>query len=303
MLSYLAAMNSGTRTIGGVEVHTAGSGPPVVLLHANGGDHHDFDAVRAELASRTTVHAIDWPGHGDSAPIPEPSACGFAELLPTVLEELGDGPSILIGNSVGGFAALRAAARRPDLVRAVVLVNRGGFTPRWPTTFFACRLFGSERVAPVAMRVLPRLYLRRRTSAVDSIRSAEATASRDPQKVRTFARIWRSFTDRGHDARKDARRIRVPVLLIWGTRDPILPWWIDGRRARRALGEPQVVTLPCGHLPNTPRVHRTGFSSYMRAKNSSTGSPDWRMIDRSVPGASSRCSGTMMVRCDLRSFT
>lgn len=247
MVMYSDAMAPATRIIEGVAVHTIGSGPPIVLLHANGGDHHDFDAVSAELASRATVHAIDWPGHGVGSPSAEPSACGFARLLPNVVEQIVDGPSVLIGNSVGGFAALRAAASRPDLVRALVLVNPGGFTPRWPTTFMACRLFGSERVAPVAMRVLPRLYLRRRTSAVDSIRASAVTASRDARKVRTFARIWRSFTERGHDARNDARRLRVPVLLIWGTRDPILPWWVDGRRARRALGEPQVVTLPCGH--------------------------------------------------------
>ncbi len=235
------------RLVDGIAVDTRGSGPPVVLLHANGGDHHDFDAIVDDLGRHATVHALDWPGHGASDVIDDPSACGFAELLPGILEQLGEGPFTLIGNSVGGFAALRTAARRPDLVQALVLVNPGGFTPRWPTTFVACRLFGSERVAPVAMRMLPRLYLRRRTPEVGSIRAAAVVASGNPARVRTFARIWRSFTDPEHDARTDARSVDTPVLLIWGTRDPILPWWIDGRRARRMLNRPRVATLPCGH--------------------------------------------------------
>lgn len=261
---YSADMEPTTRNIDGIAIHSLGSGPPVVLLHANGGDHHDFDAVVGDLGRHATVHALDWPGHGTSDSVDDPSACGFAELLPGVLERIGEGPFTLIGNSVGGFAALRTAARRPDLVCALVLVNPGGFTPRWPTTFLACRLFGSERVAPLAMRMLPRIYLRRRTPTVASIRHAAVVASHDAGRVRVFASIWRSFTDPDHDARPDARSVTSPTLVIWGTRDAILPWWVDGPRARRLLDRAQVVTLPCGHqafaeLPERFMAELRGF--------------------------------------------
>ncbi|MEX1218669.1 MAG: alpha/beta hydrolase [Acidimicrobiales bacterium] len=220
-----------TRNIDGVAIHSLGTGPPVVLLHANGGDHHDFDAVSAELGRNATVHSIDWPGYGDSGVVPDPSACGFADLLPEILEQLDDGPFVLVGNSVGGFAALHTAARRPDLVRGLVLVNTGGFTPRLPTTFLACRLFGSPRVAPIAMRLLPRLYLRR-----------------------------------DHDARPDAANCSVPTVLVWGTRDLIFPWRIDSRRARKALPNAQLIKFPCGHqshieMPEAFLAETIGFIS------------------------------------------
>ncbi|MFM7756476.1 MAG: alpha/beta fold hydrolase [Actinomycetota bacterium] len=240
-------MQSETRRIGDIAVHVQGEGPSLVLLHANGGSHHDFAAVIDALASRAKVFAIDWPGHGDSGPSHEPGACSFADLLPILLDGIDEGPYTVIGNSVGGFAALRTAARRPDLVRNVVVINPGGFTPRWPSTFLACTFFGSERVAPVAMRLLPRLYLRRKTAAVQSIRNAAVEASRDANKARVFARIWRSFTDREHDSRADASAIEVPILVFWGTRDPILPWLVDGRRAKRSMRSAQFVMLPCGH--------------------------------------------------------
>jgi pimeloyl-ACP methyl ester carboxylesterase len=38
-------------------------------------------------------------------------------------------------------------------------------------------------------------------------------------------------------------------LLAWGSRDPVLPWWIDGRRARRALPDADVTVFRCGHQP------------------------------------------------------
>lgn len=244
---YPDAMQFDEIRIGDVAVHSAGSGPPVVLLHANGGSHHDFDGVTESIAKHATVYAVDWPGHGDSGVTTEPGACAFADLLPRILERLGRGPYILIGNSVGGFAAIRTAARHPNLVSHLVLVNPGGFTPHWPSTFLACRLVGWERFAPFAMRLLPRMYLRRRTKSVDEIRKASIIASRSKARTKTFARVWRSFTDKDHCALPDASRVDVPALLVWGTQDPVLPWLIDGRRARTSLGHAHVVKLRCGH--------------------------------------------------------
>ena len=246
---YSWGMGSEVKIIGDVAVHFAGSGPSLVLLHANGGSHHDFDAIIDTLVTNAKVFAIDWPGHGDSGDSIEPGACAFAELLPSLLENINEGPYTLVGNSVGAFAAIRTTARRPDLVRNLVVINPGGFTPRWPSTFIFCRLFGSERIAPLAMRLLPRLYLRRNTPAVQVIRRSAVAASKNPMNVRAFAKIWRSFTDRQHDARRDSSSVDVPVLLMWGKRDPILPWLVDGRRARRAFRNARVVTLPCGHQP------------------------------------------------------
>ncbi|MGI9197393.1 MAG: alpha/beta fold hydrolase, partial [Candidatus Nanopelagicales bacterium] len=224
-------------------------GPAIVLLHANGGDHRDFDAIVPALARTRTVYAVDWPGHGDSGPAAEVTACGLADLLPGALEALGDGPFTLVGNSVGGFAALRTAIARPDLVSKLVLVDPGGFTPRTPFMLATCRLFGSEWAAPTVMRQLPRLYLRKATPGVAAVRGRAVTASRSPSQVGTFASIWRSFADPQHDGRTGAERLSVPTLLVWGTRDPVLPWLIAGRRAAKALPGATVVTMPCGHQP------------------------------------------------------
>lgn len=243
-------MPAGTRTVDGVAVHTsgtAGAGPPLVLLHGNGGDHRDFAAVVGRLGEHREVHAVDWPGWGEDAVDDDPTALDYAARLPGVLRALDGGPFVLVGNSVGGFAAIRAAAAAPELVRALVLVDPGGFTPRWPGTVAVCRLIGWRRLAPTMLRVLPRLYLRRTNEWVTALRARAVDRSGDPARVRVFAALWRSFALPDHDARPAARAVTVPTLLVWGRRDPVLPWAIDGRRARRALPRAEVVTFACGH--------------------------------------------------------
>lgn len=246
-------MPTTTRTVEGAAVHTSGEGPPLVLLHANGGDASDFSAIAERLAATNSVHAIDWPGWGAADPDPAPTALGYAALLPRVLDVLALGPAVLLGNSVGGFAAIHTAAARPELVRALVLVDPGGFTARWPGAIAACRAIGSRRLAPTMMRALPRIYLRRDTDPVRAIRAHAVAMSGDPQRVAAFASIWRSFADRDHDARDAAARIKVPTLLAWGRHDPVLPWLTDGRRARHALPRATVTTFSCGHQPFAER--------------------------------------------------
>jgi len=240
-------MQDDVRYVQGVAVHARGEGPGIVLLHANGGDHRDFEAVIPELARTRRVYAIDWPGHGLSEPAAAPTALQFAALLPAILDELCDGPVALIGNSVGGFAALRTAIAHPELVSRLILVNPGGFTPGNVLTRAACRGIASRPMAPLAMRALPWAYLRRRNPGVRAARQRAALASGSRDRVAVFASMWRSFADAGHDARRDVDQLRVPTLLVWGVRDPVLPWLVDGRRAERALAGAQVVRLPCGH--------------------------------------------------------
>lgn len=258
----------------GLHLQTLGEGPSLVLLHANGGDHRDFEAVAPRLAeSGWRVNALDWPGHGRSPRSGAATAVGFGDRLIDVLAELG-GRHVLLGNSVGGFAALRAAAHAPDLVSGLVLVSPGGFTPHWTGSTLACRVIGSQAVAPRAYRTLPRLYLRDRNPGVAAALARAREASRNPGSAAVFASVWRSFADTEHDARPLAAGVCCPVLLAWGTRDPILPWRIDGRRARAALPDAEIVTFDgAGHQPFIERpdefVSRTTpFLKRLHAANS-----------------------------------
>ncbi|MHB1969603.1 MAG: alpha/beta fold hydrolase, partial [Acidimicrobiales bacterium] len=103
---------------------TYGEGPlRVVWLHGWARRGHDFAAAATELAHRGVRSiALDLPGFGASAP---PARAGgaraYAELVAPSLETALDGPVVLVGHSFGGTVATVIAARRPELVRALVL--------------------------------------------------------------------------------------------------------------------------------------------------------------------------------------
>jgi 4,5:9,10-diseco-3-hydroxy-5,9,17-trioxoandrosta-1(10),2-diene-4-oate hydrolase len=107
-----------------------GQGPAVVCLHAIGHGAGDFARFRRAFAADYRVLAPDWPGQGNSGDDPVPPSVGrYAELLGLFLDRLGLEKAALVGNSIGGAAALRYAADHPDRVTALVLENPGGLDP------------------------------------------------------------------------------------------------------------------------------------------------------------------------------
>jgi pimeloyl-ACP methyl ester carboxylesterase len=133
-------------TRGTIAYDERGSDKPVVLLSSGAHDRHDFDQLRDLLPDGFRSIAPDWPGHGESPAGNEPaSAMGFADVAEELVARLAPEGAIVLGNSVGGFAAARLAIRRPELVRGLVLVDSGGFLPRSPQVRAFCALMARPR--------------------------------------------------------------------------------------------------------------------------------------------------------------
>ncbi len=122
--------------IDGVRLHYAegpASGPPLVLVPGQSMPWESYCKVIPLLADRFHVFAVDVRGHGKSAHTPGAytfSRCGqdLVEFLRVVV----GGPAICCGNSSGGIIALWAAARAPELVKAVLAEDPPLFTTEWP---------------------------------------------------------------------------------------------------------------------------------------------------------------------------
>ena len=153
----------------------AGSGIPVVMLHATLHDHHDFDPIFDAVAREFRAIAVDWPFHGASTQPAdlEPTAMALADVLEDLVDTLDLGPAAFIGNSVGGYAAARLAIRRPSAVASLVLVNTGGFTPSTPATRAFCRALGR---AALNRRIIPSLVPRYMHARTDNDRSLVGTS-------------------------------------------------------------------------------------------------------------------------------
>jgi pimeloyl-ACP methyl ester carboxylesterase len=95
--------------------------PPIVLLHGATFRSEDWENIFPRLATRYRVIAYDARGHGKSGRATSYAVDLFAEDLLRVIDGAAGGPAIVIGHSLGGAAALVAAATRPAAIRALVL--------------------------------------------------------------------------------------------------------------------------------------------------------------------------------------
>lgn len=235
---------------GRVAYHESGSGPTVLLLHAALHDRHDFDPVVETLARNYRTIAVDWPGHGESDPVDSPleaSAPLLADVLEDVVEGLGLSGAVLIGNSVGGFAAARLAVNRPERVAGLVLVNTGGFVPLTPSVRSFCRVLGTPAVFRRAAPLFVRGYMKARTDHDRRIVERATAVAKTPEGIRTGAALWRSFATPEHDLRDRAGELSVPTLVVWGKKDIAIPLRA-GRATRDAIAGSRLEILDTGHV-------------------------------------------------------
>jgi pimeloyl-ACP methyl ester carboxylesterase len=235
---------------GRVAYHESGSGPTVLLLHATLHDRHDFDPIVGTLAKRYRTIAVDWPGHGDSDPVDattQPGAPLFADVLEDVVDGLGLSRALLIGNSVGGFAAARLAINRPEFVAGLILVNSGGFVSWNPLSRGGCRVLGTPPVFRGAAPLFVRGYMKAKTDNDRQIIERATAVAKTPEGVRVGAGLWRSFATPGHDLRSRAGELSAPTLIVWGKKDIAIPL-SAGRATHDAIRGSRLEILDTGHV-------------------------------------------------------
>ena len=228
-----------------------GTGAPLLLVHSAAHDRRDWDSIRPELARRHRTVAVDLPAHGESpAPLPswQPSAAGVADLVEDVVDGLNLGPTSVLGSSVGGFAAARLAIRRPEAVRALILVDHGGFGSYPFGVRLFCRAMGVPALLRLAYPGFARGYLRASSAHDREVLRVARQLRRRPERAEVVAGLWRSFPGPEHSLESRAAEITAPTLIVWGNRDPVIPI-SAGRRAAELIPGARFVSMDTGHLP------------------------------------------------------
>lgn len=95
-------------------------GPPIVFVHGTGLSRAMWRAQMDDLRDTYRVVALDLPGHGELAG-QSFTVTNAAEALARAIDEEAGGRAVVVGLSLGGYVAMDLAARRPELVRGLVL--------------------------------------------------------------------------------------------------------------------------------------------------------------------------------------
>lgn len=101
-----------------------GSGRPIIFLHNGGGFWHSWEHQIKHFVHAYKVYGIDWPGFGESdAPKGPFSLDLLTETLSEFIRIKGLKDVLLIGNCVGGSAALFFSMQRPEMVSKLIIFN------------------------------------------------------------------------------------------------------------------------------------------------------------------------------------
>ena len=245
-------------------------GPAILLVHGFGASTDHWRHNIPVLAQRHEVHAIDLLGFGRSA---KPAELAYGgplwrdQLAAYVSERIGR-PTVLVGNSLGGFSALAAGAALGDQSAGVVLLNAAGpfsdeqAPPKGWGAITRQTIAGALLKSPVLQRLLfenlrrpatirrtlNQVYLDK-TNVDEALVEAIRRPSLDPGAFGVFRTVF--DIPRGQPLDELFAQLTCPLLLLWGIRDP----WINavGRRAafqRHAPAGTREVVLEAGHCPH-----------------------------------------------------
>lgn len=235
----------------------AGEGSSLVLVHGLGGAAANWLLLAPELAGERRVVVPELPGHGGSAPLPAaPHVDAFADALLAVLEAEDALPAVWVGHSLGGLVALRAAVRRPDAARGVVLAAAAGVSS---TTRAAGAVLAVLGLLEPGRLIAPfrRSWARSRLGRTLAFGwwGAADPAALSPEMAEAFLAGSAEHSDIASagrallvsDPHADLDRVACPCLCLWGTDDNWVPL-ADGMEYARRLGAPLRAVAGCGHL-------------------------------------------------------
>jgi 3-oxoadipate enol-lactonase len=244
--------------VNGTTLHVVDSGEhelPVLLgLHSLFLDGRMFEGLAEAARGRFRVVIPDFRGQGRSAPattdIVDMDTC--AEDTIALLDHLGTGPVHVVAQSMGGDVAIRVAARRPELVRSMVML--GSSAREEPQE-------NLDAFRPIAEQVAQQAFAGELLETAMAIMFGETTRA-DPAKAdmvathreriaalpAELAPAIRGVIERG-SAVELLNQIRVPVLVVSGTEDFARPpTWADEVVA--GLPDPELLRLEgVGHSP------------------------------------------------------
>jgi pimeloyl-ACP methyl ester carboxylesterase len=249
----------------------SGEGPALLFIHGLTGSQRNWAHLIDALDHEHRVLAPDLFGHGASAKVMGDYSLGaHAATLRDLLDLLGIDRVTLVGHSFGGGIAMQFCYLFPERVERLVLVASGGLGRDVSPLLRAATVPGAEWVLPM----IASGWVRRRVEAAGRLLTSRGwraspevtevwrgfTSLADADTRRAFLATTRGVIDPGgqtvtaHDHLPMA--IAIPTLVVWGTRDRMIPAW-HATTAHDVIADSRVVLFEgAGHFPHLDQPER-----------------------------------------------
>ena len=239
--------------------------PPLLLVHGFGASTDHWRKNVQGLASEWEVWAIDLLGFGRSAK-PDIVYSGnlWQQQLNDFIKEVVGQPTVLAGNSLGGYASLCVAANHSENVRGLILLNSAGpfsdtESNRQPN--LAQKLLRSVLLQPWASyllflytrqpktirKTLEKVYLDR-SAITEQLIEDIRRPSLDAGAAKVFASVFKS--PRGENVDILLQKLSCPLLMLWGEGDPWMNTRERGAKFRQYYPSLTEYYLTAGHCPH-----------------------------------------------------
>lgn len=243
--------------------------PALLLVHGFGASTDHWRKNIAQLKEKFQVWAIDLLGFGRSAkPNQEYSGNLWREQLHDFITEIIKQPTILAGNSLGGYASLCVAAAYPQSVAGLILLNSAG--PFSDVTSESEQKSSPNRMSKIVRSILLQpwasfllfQYVRRKSvirktlnkvyfdkSAVtEQLIEDIYRPSADVGAAEVFNAVFK--TPQGEKVDILLNRMQCPLLLLWGEKDPWINTRDRGSKFRQYYPQLTEYYLEAGHCPH-----------------------------------------------------
>lgn len=262
----------------GVKIHYRDFGSrqsqPIVLIHGTSDSLLTWDAITPYLENDYRLISLDLPGHGFSSVHPQAdySRSAMVESVKLLMDYLKVDSASLIGNSLGGGIAWRAALSHPERVSSLVLLDPSGAPHKAISkSNLGFRIMRSSIGRFFAKKVTPRALVER--SLLDTVVDGKIVHEKMIDRYWELLRLpgnRQALTElalakRDQSAWDDIASLNQPSLIIWGEQDQLIPV-SSGTLFDDALPNSKLIVYPqIGHLPmiEAPQTTANDISQFL----------------------------------------
>jgi pimeloyl-ACP methyl ester carboxylesterase len=245
-----------------INYYEAGQGPPVMLLHGFGASAYSWRVQGPALAKDHRVFTLDLKGYGLSDK-PEDGKYAIsdqADLVAAFIRTRDLHDLVVMGHSMGGGVTLmtyfKVAEDNPRRIKRLVLIDSAGYPQKMPWFIRFARIpvinsVGTWLLSPrfATAMVLRKCYYNQDKITDEQIDTYAYYGSLPGGREAVVQTAKQIVPDDIEAVTARYQTISVPVLIIWGADDEVVPVSV-GKNFKRDIPGSELVILPqCGHIP------------------------------------------------------